>query len=97
MCIIKINGACDAPTMEVKKLTDTILLEKKIKESGKKKSFLAKRCNLSRAGFRNCMINKADFKTSHVDILCEELGITSLREKNAIFFAKGGASNAPRN
>ena len=37
------------------------------------------------------MTNKAEFKTSHVDILCEELGITSLREKDAIFFAKLGA------
>lgn len=72
-------------------VTNTELLEKKIQESGKKKSYLAKRCGLSRAGFHNCMTNKAEFKTSHVDILCEELGITSLREKNQIFFAKRGA------
>ena len=69
-------------------MTDTLLLEQKIQESGKKKSYLAKKCNLSGAGFRNCMTNKAEFKTSQVDVLCEELGITSLREKNAIFFAK---------
>ena len=72
-------------------MTNTELLEEKIQKSGKKKSYLAKRCGLSRAGFRNCMINKAEFKTSQVDILCEELGITSLREKDSIFFAKLGA------
>ena len=72
-------------------MTNTKLLEEKIQKSGKKKSYLAKRCGLSRAGFRNCMINKAEFKTSQVDILCEELGITSLREKDSIFFAKLGA------
>ena len=72
-------------------MTNSKLLEKKIKESGKKKCYLAKRCNLSRAGFRNCETNKAEFKTSHIEILCDELGITSLREKNTIFFAHIGA------
>lgn len=72
-------------------MTNTELLEKKIQESGKKKSYLAKKCELSRAGFRNCMTNKSEFKTSHIDILCIELGITSLREKDSIFFAKLGA------
>ena len=81
---------------EVKSLVNTKLLEKKIKESGKKKGYLAEKCGLSRAGFRNCVVNKAEFKTSQVDILCIELGITSLREKETIFFAKDGDFNAPR-
>lgn len=76
---------------EVKKLTNTQLLEKKIQESGLKKGYLAERCGLSRAGFRNCELNKAEFTTSQVEILCEELKITSLREKQTIFFAKVGA------
>ena len=69
-------------------MTNTELLEKKIQESGLKKGYLAKRCGLSRAGFRNCVINKAEWTASQIDILCEELVITSLREKDAIFFAK---------
>jgi hypothetical protein len=72
-------------------MTNIELLEKKIQEVGKKKSFLARKCGLSRAGFRNCVLNKSEFKTSQVDVLCAELGITSLREKEAIFFAKTGA------
>ena len=74
-----------------KKVTNTELLEKKIQESGKKNSYLARKCGLSRAGFYNCKTNKAEFKTSHIDVLCVELKITSLREKESIFFANSGA------
>ena len=69
-------------------MTNTKLLEQKIKESGKKKGYLAEKCGLSRAGFRNCRVNEAEFTASQRDTLCGELEITSLREKDAIFFAK---------
>lgn len=72
-------------------MNNTELLEDKIKKSGKKITYLAEKCGLSYAGFRNCVTNKAEFKSSHIDILCEELNITSLREKETIFFAKAGA------
>lgn len=72
-------------------MTNTELLEDKIKKSGKKKGYLAEKVGLSSAGFRNCIINKAEFKVSQVDILCEELGITSLKEKESIFFAQIGS------
>lgn len=74
-------------------MTNEKLLNRKIKESGKKKVYLAKRCNLSTMGFYNCIKNKSDFKVSHIDVLCEELNITSLREKDSIFFAKGDSLN----
>ena len=67
-------------------MVDTELLEKKIKQSGKKKGYLAEQCNLSRAGFRNCEINKADFTYGQVRILCLELNITDQDEEKAIFF-----------
>lgn len=72
-------------------MNNITLLEDKIKKSGKKKSYLANKCGLSRAGFRNCVLNKAEFKASHIDILCDELEVTTLREKEAIFFVKSGA------
>lgn len=72
-------------------MNNTELLEIKIKESGKKKSYLAEKIGLSYAGFRNCIINKAEFKASQIEILCEELNITSLKERQEIFFAKVGA------
>lgn len=71
-------------------MTNTELLERKIKESGKKISYLAEKVGLSYAGFRNCVINKAEFKATHIDILCRELGI-DLQEMRSIFFAKLGA------
>ena len=71
----------------MKELTNRELLEKKIEESGKKKGYLAKKCGLSRMGFFNCIKGDALFNTSHINILCDELNITSLKEKDAIFFA----------
>ena len=73
-------------------MTNTELLEQKIAESGKKKGYLAEKCGLSRAGFNNCVKNRAEFKTSHVKILCRELNITDLAEKEAIFYAVGDSS-----
>ena len=68
-------------------MTNTALLEEKIKTAGKKKKHLADKIGLSYAGFRNCVINKAEFKASQIEILCDELNITSLKEKQEIFFA----------
>lgn len=72
-------------------MTNTDLLELKIAQSGKKKQYLAERCGLSRAGFRNCCINKAEFTASQIQTLCDELNIASLKERQAIFFAKSDA------
>lgn len=68
-------------------MTNLELLEAKIKQSGKKKSYLAKKVGLTPAGFRNCCLNKSEFRTSQVKILCEELNIDNAEEKEAIFFA----------
>lgn len=75
----------------VEKMTNTELLEQKIKESGKKITYLAEKVGLSYAGFRNCVTNKAEFKASQIDALCEELNIVDLKERQRIFFAKRGA------
>jgi hypothetical protein len=69
-------------------VTHTALLEEKIEKSCKKKKFLAEKVGLSAAGFRNCCNNKAEFTASQIQTLCDELNITSLREKQAIFFAE---------
>ena len=69
-------------------MTNKTLLEKKIKASGKKKGYLAEKCGLSRAGFLNCIKNKAHFNATQISVLCEELNIITLQEKETIFFAK---------
>ena len=71
-------------------MTNTELLEEKIKQSGKKLTYLAEKVGLSYAGFRNCVTNKAEFKASHIDILCKELNINT-SEMRRIFFANRGA------
>ncbi len=72
-------------------MTNLELLEEKIAQSGKKKSYLAEKVGLTLAGFRNCCTNKSEFRTGQVHILCQELNIESLEEKQAIFFAEVGA------
>ena len=84
---IQKKGGFTMATIEILALTNTELLEQKITESGKKKEYLASKCGLSRQGFKNCITNKAYFNTKHIKILCFELKITSLKEKEAIFYA----------
>ena len=74
-------------------MTNEKLLNRKINESGKKKGYLAERCGLSRQGFYNCIKGKSDFDAGHITVLCEELSIKSLREKESIFFAKSDSLN----
>jgi hypothetical protein len=68
-------------------MTNTALLEEYIEKSGKKKKYLAEKVGLSLAGFRNCCINKAEFTARQIQILCDELNITTLEEQYAVFFA----------
>lgn len=71
-------------------MTDTEKLEAKIRDSGKKKVYLAKKVGLSLQGFKNCCTNKAEFKASQIETLCVELGIEDLVERQNIFFVKCG-------
>jgi hypothetical protein len=51
--------------------------------------FVAESIGLSPYGFQLKVDNKREFKTSEVSALCELLGITSLAEKERIFFNAG--------
>lgn len=69
-------------------MVDTEILEQKIIESGKKIGYLAEKLGISRQYFRMKCKNKADFTNRETDILCDELSITTLTEKEKIFFKK---------
>lgn len=69
-------------------MVDTQLLEEEIKKSGKRKSYLAEKCECSIQALRLKIQGKYDFSTTQVDVLCKELGITSLVRKEKIFFKK---------
>lgn len=69
-------------------MVNTQYLEEAIRTSGKRKGYLADKMGCSIQSFRLKSQNKYDFKLSEVDVLCDELGITSLKEKEKIFFNK---------
>jgi hypothetical protein len=71
-------------------VTNKEKLEQAIKAKGLKKAFLAEKIGLTPAGFCNCLNNRAEFKASQINTLCDVLGITDLAEKEAIFFAEVG-------
>lgn len=67
-------------------LVNTPYLEEKIKKSGKKKSFLAEKIGCSRSYFFRKLNNQVDFELNEVSVLCKELNISTLSEKEKIFF-----------
>lgn len=68
-------------------MTNTALLEKRIVDSGLKKNFIAKSMGITPYGLAKKINNETEFKTSEVNMLCKILGITTLAEKDRIFFA----------
>lgn len=71
----------------------TEILEDKIKQSGKKKEYLATQCGITRQSLASKIKNDSQFTADQITALCRELRITSLSEKERIFFA-GGLKNS---
>lgn len=69
-------------------MVDTQLLEAAISESGKKKTYLAFQLGISIQTLRLKIKNIYPFDTDEVAILCDEIGIKRLTDKERIFFAK---------
>lgn len=68
-------------------MTNTELLDKKIKDSGKTKLFIASKLGISREAFYKKLRNKNQFKQDEMVMLCKLLDIETLEEFHAIFFA----------
>ena len=69
-------------------MTNTALLKKKIQDRGVKIGFLVKKLNTSYHWLNQKIENKRDFKAWEIIAMCEALEITSLEERDQIFFAK---------
>ena len=69
-------------------MTNTELLEAKIRESGLKKAAIAKALGLSYFALSQKVTGKSDFKSEEILTMCELLNITALTERERIFFAK---------
>lgn len=77
-------------------MTDTKKLNDRIKRSGLKKSHIAQKIGIADSSLSRKIANRADFKASEIDALCGLLGIESLHEKEAIFFAVEVAGTATK-
>lgn len=66
-------------------MTNSELLKQRMEESGYKITFIAEKCGLTYQGFLNKVKNKAEFKASEIQSLCDLLGIDK-DEKEVIFF-----------
>lgn len=68
-------------------MTNSELLKEKIRKSGLKMHFIAQFVGLSRGGLYNKVNNLRPFNQYEIEKMCAVLRITSLEEKDAIFFA----------
>ena len=68
-------------------MTNTLLLEEYIKNSGLKRSKLASYLGITLAGLKKKTTGQREFKASEIQILCNLLGIESADENDRIFFA----------
>lgn len=62
-----------------------LYLEEAITASGKKKGYLAKRLGVSRQTFSKRIQDPSAFTNLQTEILCDELNITKLSDKQKIF------------
>lgn len=69
-------------------MTNTELLKEKIEQSGLKIGFIADFIGISRQLLWKKINNLTPFNQYEIDKFCDVLRITSLKEKEAIFFAK---------
>jgi hypothetical protein len=69
-------------------VVNTEKLNMKIKDSGKTKTHLAKKAGISLTTLRSKINNLYPFNSDEMEVLCSELDIKALTEKESIFFAK---------
>ena len=68
-------------------MTDVKKLKMRVRDSGLKASFIAEKLNVSRSGWYRKLNGRSKFTAEQIQIMCDILHITSLREKEEIFFA----------
>lgn len=73
---------------EVGRVTDTELLKSWIEKSGYKRKYIAEMLDLTTYSLQMKVENKVEFKPSEINKLCALLKITSLRDKERIFFSQ---------
>lgn len=69
-------------------MTNTEMLKDVIEKSGLKMGFIADYVGISRQTLWNKVNNLTPFNQYEIDKMCDILKITSLKQKEAIFFAR---------
>lgn len=69
-------------------MVDTLYLESLITQAGVKKTYLAEKLGITIQTLRRKITGESDFTTKEADIICTELGVTKLSEKEKIFNKK---------
>ena len=67
-------------------MVNTVLLRTKVKDSGLKYKYVAKKMDISTYALQLKIDGKNEFLVSEVESLCKMLGLTN-KEKDNIFFA----------
>ena len=75
-------------------MTDTELLNMYIQKSGLKKAHIAKVAGIPQGSFSKKIKNKRSFTPEEIVALCKILGIKTLKERDAVFFAEKVAKTA---
>ena len=68
-------------------MTNVKLLKERIARSGMKNTFIADSIGMSRASWYNKREGRTEFTADEIKKLCDILHITSLRERDEIFFS----------
>ena len=68
-------------------MTNVDLLQRKVADSGLRNAFIAKRLGISRSAWYNKLKGDSKFTAEEIKALCDILHITSLREREDIFFS----------
>lgn len=67
-------------------MTNTALLEAIIADRGLKKNYIAKTIGVSQETLTRKIKNASEFKASEIDKLCQILGISDPKMREAVFF-----------
>ena len=67
-------------------MVNTTLLKEKVKASGYRTGWIAEQLGISRAAWSYKLNGQRGFSTEEVKLLCKLLKISSLRERDDIFF-----------
>lgn len=78
-------------------VTNSELLKHRIEQSGLRLDFIAQKLGISQYWLKKKVNNEKHFHAWEIQVLCKVLNITSLKEKDCIFFAENVEKSSTEN